>query len=575
MPTEEQLRNRELAVQNIAQGLPQSTGIADSAINISDLQQTELQPLTIQPTPQPIDRTEAIGTSLQGILDSFNAPTQAETQQGDLQQQVLQSIQKLGGQQARQAELEEEAGLGIQRTELQSVISQLQGLQKEALAIPLQIQQEFAGRGVTRGGVAPIQTSRLRENAIKSLGLAAIGQTLQGNISLAQASIQNALDVEFEPERTRLQTLQQLYLFNKDALERADKRRSDQLAIFMNERDRILEIQRIDRNNAYDVGLIAQQNGAPADLVQQAFKSGTGEQAAVILGQFMQSPQAKQALRNALLDSQLKKINIARAQEELKILREFDGLTPTQYAKKLDDEKKVIQAAKDDVEKARLQGEALDRQIILLDSVLESSAIGSVVGPSVIGRAPTSKLGLVSRIVTPTIAGAVTGAGVGLIGGPVGVAGAALIGAGAGFIGGLGLASQGAVDYFTGSADKLIGQVEQFISQKFLQSLIDVKAQGATFGALQKAEQDALTQAATFIGQRRICDGPSGRCVEGATVVGYDMAEKDFREEFGTIQRLTRLARDRATGKTFTDDENNVFDKINQINNEVNFNPAF
>ena len=161
MPTEQQLRNRELAVQNIAQGLPQGTGIADSAINIGDLQTPTEQPLAVQPTPQPIDRTEAIGTSLQGILDSFNVPTQIGTQQTDLQSQILASVQKFGGKQARQAELEEEAGLGAQRTELQGVIGQLQGLQKEALAIPLQIQQEFAGRGVNRGGVAPIQTARL------------------------------------------------------------------------------------------------------------------------------------------------------------------------------------------------------------------------------------------------------------------------------------------------------------------------------------------------------------------------------------------------------------------------------
>ena len=88
----------------------------------------------------------------------------------------------------------------------------------------------------------------------------------------------------------------------------------------------------------------------------------------------------------------------------------------------------------------------------------------------------------------------------------------------------------------TGQKQNFIGDVEQMISKEFLQNLIDVKAQGATFGALQKAEQDALTQSATKIGNWRITEG-SG---EDRKVVGYNASEKDFKAE---IDKITGLAK--------------------------------
>jgi hypothetical protein len=179
-------------------------------------------------------------------------------------------MDRLGGETARKRQLEGEAGLPGQQKELLSITSQLQTLAKETQAIPLEIQQEAAGMGVTAGGVAPIQADRIRRNAIKSLGLAAVGQTIQGNISLAQAQVQSQIDAEFEPKKNEIAILQKAYDMNKDALERFDRKRADQLNVLIQERNRDLQYKHEDKSTASAMAMAAIQNNPNNPLAQQA-----------------------------------------------------------------------------------------------------------------------------------------------------------------------------------------------------------------------------------------------------------------------------------------------------------------
>lgn len=98
------------------------------------------------------------------------------------------------------------------------------------------------------------------------------------------------------------------------------------------------------------------------------------------------------------------------------------------------------------------------------------------------------------------------------------------------------------LDKATGSKINFIANVEQLISSEFLSQLINVKAQGGTFGALQKAEQDALTQSATKLGNFRKYKGEG----EDRYVSGYKSSEKDFLEEVDKIKNLALKAYFRA-----------------------------
>lgn len=468
---------------------------------------------------------------LESTLAGFNAPA-PEVQKGtDIQNSITSLMGELGGEAGRQAQLEDQAGLGQQQTELQSVINQLQGLTKEQMALPLQVAEEFTGRASVRQQTG-ITESRMRQNTIKALGLSAIGQTLQGNIQLAQANIARALEVEFAPKRQELEVLKQQYLFNKDALERVDKKRADNLNIMLGERDRLLRIEETDRNEVYNIGLTARQFGADTATVQKIMSARSREEAVSLAGNSLQDPVAKQQLANAQLDNQLTKLNINKTAYELSLLKEYGGLTPAQYSKKLADEQATINATTDEREKAMLQGESLFGKSTLIQSILDSSGLDSVVGPTPFSRGFGRSTGVIGKTIS---LGSV----------------------------------RGLVDETTGSADQTVLMTEQFISKEFLQQLIDVKAQGATFGALQFAEQQALTKSAAALGGSRIRQGndPDGK------VIGYDMSEANFKRELENIKNLTDIAWQRATGKSTPPDEQAIFDAIDEASQP--FNPSF
>lgn len=88
---------------------------------------------------------------------------------------------------------------------------------------------------------------------------------------------------------------------------------------------------------------------------------------------------------------------------------------------------------------------------------------------------------------------------------------------------------------FTGSKTDFIAEVEKLTSSLSLESLIQAKSRGATFGALSDREMGILSSSATKIGSwRRFAD-------DGVTVVGYKASEKDFKKELEKINNFAKL----------------------------------
>lgn len=110
----------------------------------------------------------------------------------------LQTLtEQLVGESAFRAEQEE--GLVSLTATQTDLSSRLKALQNEALAIPLQLQQEATGRGITAGGLRPLQTARLRENAIKALEINSLLEASRGNITTAQDMADRAVAQKFDP----------------------------------------------------------------------------------------------------------------------------------------------------------------------------------------------------------------------------------------------------------------------------------------------------------------------------------------------------------------------------------------
>ena len=86
----------------------------------------------------------------------------------------------------------------------------------------------------------------------------------------------------------------------------------------------------------------------------------------------------------------------------------------------------------------------------------------------------------------------------------------------------------------TGKQQEFISSTEQLRSQLSLDSLIDAKSKGATFGALSDTEMKILSSSASKLGTWAINDGKGN-------IVGYNTTEANFRKEMDKINNFAKL----------------------------------
>lgn len=96
------------------------------------------------------------------------------------------------------------------------------------------------------------------------------------------------------------------------------------------------------------------------------------------------------------------------------------------------------------------------------------------------------------------------------------------------------LARTSVSNFFTGGKNDFVAGVEQLRSQLTLDSLINAKAKGATFGALSEGELGVLTQSATKLGTWAIKD-------KSGNVTGYKASQTDFKREIDKINNFAKL----------------------------------
>ena len=86
----------------------------------------------------------------------------------------------------------------------------------------------------------------------------------------------------------------------------------------------------------------------------------------------------------------------------------------------------------------------------------------------------------------------------------------------------------------TAKKSDFIASVEQLASQLSLESLIQAKSRGATFGALSEGEMRILSASASKIGTWRIID-------KDGSVEGYKTSEANFKKELDSISNFAKL----------------------------------
>lgn len=199
------------------------------------------------------------------VIAGEQSPEQiaAATEQKSLQQRILDSISGFGD---KTAALDKTTGMSDTQSQLDEIYGQINGLQQEAQAIPLQVEEDSKGLGRTTGGIAPIEAGLTRTNAIKALGLSARASVLQGKLGQAKQQMDRLQQVQ----QTELDYLKTALQFNGSRMDDADKAQTVKIQTRLKERQDALDAQSKNDNAVMDILLKAKAAGAPDNLVARA-----------------------------------------------------------------------------------------------------------------------------------------------------------------------------------------------------------------------------------------------------------------------------------------------------------------
>lgn len=182
-----------------------------SPISVSGLNSNENPTPIQQPTYPPLYPTAGL-TGSTGT-DPY-ANTKPQNQAQDLNSSIQSLNEELSGKSAFETSQFKNLGYGATTDASGNLVandpsmldlnSKLTALTNEAKAIPLQLQNDASGRGTTTGGLAPIESGALRNNAVQALGVSSLIAAKQGQLAYATQLVENASQQKYGPIEAEL-----------------------------------------------------------------------------------------------------------------------------------------------------------------------------------------------------------------------------------------------------------------------------------------------------------------------------------------------------------------------------------
>ena len=445
---------------------------------------TPITPITpITPESTPIYPVAGLDTTGQAT------PLPQETEMSSTIKRTQSLYDQLVGKSAFQAEQETTQGIPeLQKTQ-KDLTARLTALKNEALAIPQQLQLEATGRGVTAGGLRPLETGALRTNAIQALGVASLLEASRGNLTTALDLVDRAVAQKYDPIEAQINAnLKNLDLLSKDpTLTLAQQNRLE--AQKEKQKERIAETERAkkDEEEIKTYAIEAARKGAIPDILSRIQSSKTPREALQIAGFYLgedfrrevEDKQFQKSLQKATFNLSMDKFNEDKRQFSLEY-----ALKQQEIANKalLDLQKKNPAIA------AEATGEVLQNKINLIDTLFGHRGLNKAVGPSRLGRFTPFK-----------------------------------------------------IDVLSGDVQDFIAGVTQLVNKETIDTLVNLKARGGTLGALSDQERLLLQSAATKIGSWQLKD-------KNGNITGYNINETAFKKELESIKSLAITAKARALG---------------------------
>lgn len=430
-----------------------------------------------------------------------------------------------------------------------SLAGKLRSLNAQSMALGLdnqaKTQREInnaTGQNITQSAVTRNTADATRENLINQASIAMQSAIVNADYQTAKSYADQMVDAKYD----QLEANTKAKLFNleniKDNLTSAEKKVAEATTARLLQEERNINDKKETEKGIRDIGLTLSKYGVSQKVISDVLASKDIEEAISKAGANLQDPKAKLELQNMKLEMSLKTLEMQKVSRAISLMGQK---TPAQSKAELASMKNAKAAVP-----------VLEDKMLLMEGILSSKAIDSVVGPSFLSRAAGGVSGIAGRFA----AGAAVG---GLAGLPFGGVGA-IPGA---IVGGTALASQGLKDVF-GDRQNLISSVNQLTDKAFLDELLSLKERGGSLGQVTEKEGQALRSAASRIGTWEIKDS-------NGKVVGYNASEKDFKKEIDRMKASTNRILTEMRGSQYSADEQKLLEETFGETNSVDASAYF
>jgi|SRR3989344_2521506 len=277
------------AVTNRLRGIAESTPITPASLSAT------ASPLNVQqPNYSSVYDVSGLDAGKSSAADIAGTLTETDKQISSFDKQIADLNNQLLGRASYTKEQENLAGIPEQQQAMDDLGNRLRDIQRQAVAIPIKLQEEAANRGITTQLLGRQQEKLLRDNAIEALTVSSLIDATQGLLTAAQRKVDRAVAEKYNPilEEIAVKTANAKIIKDSPEASAADRKRAAQvIEAQAAEKSRVEAIKAEQKevwNIATDVAKnMAKQGKTDTVLLDRIQKAGSKEEALSLAAPFM------------------------------------------------------------------------------------------------------------------------------------------------------------------------------------------------------------------------------------------------------------------------------------------------
>lgn len=143
------------------------------------------------------------------------------------------------------------------------------------------------GKTASASSIYGRQALAQRQKAVELAGLSAVAQSYQGNIELANNTAKNGIDALYKPQEDYIANLKDQLASIESDLTREEKTRANSLQMVLDERARLIEEEKEEKQNISNLALSVAEKGVDSSIVTSIMNSKNYADAIKIGGEYL------------------------------------------------------------------------------------------------------------------------------------------------------------------------------------------------------------------------------------------------------------------------------------------------